>query len=198
MPIIKLNELYLLGIYAECIREFPDFVQWKWGVKDFYDINSGNSHPNLTKNGLYIAYYIDSKKFLYMPIYVDVAIVVDFGTRFKEQMKDDGKLFVFPDLSSYMAQMIPLPKPATYFHELALLDTFNFFVNSQNNNEERKSLIRYMPSVPLEGVKRRYYSTVQESLQYILAPKCSLNKKPNKVSFERCMELHDLCNQSYS
>ena len=194
---IQVLQFYLSGIYAECVRGFTDFVKWKWGVKNFYNIKSGNSHPYLKKNGLYIAYYIDTKDDVY-PIYVDVATVVDFGTRFKEQMKEDGKLFVFPRLEAFYAQMIPMPRPATSFHELALLGTFNFLVNSQNNNKERKSLIRCAPQIPLEVAKRRYDSTVYEFLECVLAPKCLLNKNPNTVSFERCMELHDLCNQSYS
>ena len=181
---IEVLLFYLSGIFAECASGFlTQFVKEEWGVKDFHQLNSGFTHPDLKKNGLYIGYYRDINKHL-NPIYVGVATEVNFGTRFGQHMKEDGKLFNWlPNdirrLEAYYAQMMPMPQPAAYFNELVLLNSFNFLLNKQNN-KLRENLIMNEAEVSYESAKELYEIIRQKSLPYIL-PK----KHPNKVSFER-------------
>ena len=182
---IEVLLFYLSGIFAECASGFlTQFVKEEWGVENFYQLNSSFTHPDLKKNGLYIGYYRDINKHL-NPIYVGVATEVNFGTRFGQHMKEDGKLFNWlPNdmrrLEAYYAQMMPMPQPAAYFNELVLLNSFNFLLNKQNNNKLRENLIMNEAEVSYESAKELYEIIRQKSLPYIL-PK----KHPNKVSFER-------------
>ena len=107
-------------------------------------------------------------------------------------MKEAGKLHVnslpkdMRRLDSYYAQMISMPQAAASFNELAILGSFNFLLNHQNNDKGRKSLIVNVPEVPYEMGKERYDIIAQESLRYILGPyayECLLKKTPRQSIF---------------
>ena len=156
---IEVLLFYLSGIFAECASgSLTQLVKEQWGVEKFHKLNSGMTHSDFKKNGLYIVYFHDINGYL-NPIYVGVATGMNFGTRFRQHMNEDGKLFKWlPNdmrrFDAYNAQLIPMPLDAASFNELALLREFNFLLNSQHNNKERKSLIMNAYEVPYEIVKK--------------------------------------------